>query len=360
VWSGTLYGIYRSLKTIGNVDVLGPYRPPVRTFIGKAFNQISLKIFNKRRSYRHSSFVSKGLAEYFNKKLKQKKYDYIIAPAASGEIAFLETQVPIIYITDGTFAGCLNYHESLSNLTALSIVDGNLIEQRAIDKSKFVIVSSDWAARSVKNDYKADYNKIKIIPYGANFEILPGGNDLQFEKPVEWKLLFVGVYWENKGGDIALNAYKLLKSKGYNLSLTILGCVPPFQINDEKITVIPFIDKNDSEGQKKLYDIYLRHHLLILPTRFDCSPIVINEASAFGMPCIVADTGGIRGHLTEGTNGFAIDYADQGAGYAAKIEELMRDPEKYISLRKSSRKEYETRLNWDHWTEEFKKLLSLS
>lgn len=327
-------------------------------FISKLLNQFYLKIFNKRISYRHSIFISKALGKYFNARLKNIKYDYIIAPAASAEIAFLNTDIPVIYITDGTFSGCLNYHKNLSKLTKKSLVQGNLIEQRAINNSKKIIVSSQWAAKSVIEDYNAVPEKVKVIPYGANFEILPFEQDLVFEKPSEWKLLFIGVYWENKGGDIAFNAFIKLREEGYNVSLTIVGCIPPPDVKDAKLTVIPFINKNDVEGQKILFEIYAKHHILILPTRFDCTPIVINEASAFGMPSVVADTGGVRGHLREGVNGYLVDYSDRGEKYAQVISGLISDPLNYIALRQSSRKEYVDNLNWHHWINQFKKVIS--
>lgn len=357
VWSGTHYSILRALKNIGTVDILGPYEPKTKLLLLKILNQVSLKLFNKRISYRHGTLLSKEYADYFTKKLAKKSYDYIIAPAASAETAFLETAIPVIYITDGTFKSCLNYHKSLSNLTEKSIETGNSIEQKAIEKSKLIIVSSEWAAKSVIEDYKASPNKVKIIPYGANFENIPSEQDLVFEAPTEWKLLFVGVYWESKGGDIAYKAFKILKEKKYNVTLTVVGCIPPTEILEEGLTVIPFINKNNAEGQTKLAQVFKEHHLLILPTRFDCTPIVINEASAFGVPCLVADTGGVRGHLTEDVNGYLIDYNDKGINYAKKIEELINYPAKYIALRQSTRKEYTDKLNWNHWLLELQKLI---
>lgn len=342
---------------MGTVDVLGPYQPKLKVFISKIINQLSMAVFKKRISYRHSTFVSKGYADYFNKQLQGKNYDYIIAPAASAEIAFIKTGIPVIYITDGTFAGCLNYHKSLSNLTEKSIKEGNQVEQQAIERSSKVIASSAWCANSLIEDYKANADKVVTIPYGANFEILPARLTLEFEAPKEWKLLFVGVYWENKGGDIVFNAFKALSDKGYNVSLTVLGCIPPEGVSHPKLTVIPFINKNDSDGQKKMFDIYKAHHILVLPTRFDCTPIVINEASAFGMPCIVSKTGGIEGHLKEGMNGFLINYNDKGPDYAQKIESLVLDPAKYIALRKSTRQLYDELLNWDHWIKALAKML---
>ena len=105
-------------------------------------------------------------------------------------------------------------------------------------------------------------------------------------------------------------------------------------------------------------EIYQQQHFLILPTRFDCTPIVINEASAFGIPCLVANSGGVAGHLKNNENGFLIPYEDNGNGYAQKIEELINSPESYINLRKQTRQLYESQLNWEHWANEFQKIIS--
>ena len=357
VWSGTHYSIYKCLCEVGEVEILGPYTPKIHLFIAKIINQILLFFFSKRYDYRHSKFISNAYAKYFKKKLKNNYYNFIVAPAASCEVANLITNIPIIYITDGTFYGCLNYHKSLKNLIEKSIVEGNCIEQQTLNKSKFVIVSSEWAMQSVIKDYSIDSGKVITIPFGANFELLPTIHQLNLEIPKTWKILFVGVYWENKGGEIAYNAFISLINKGYDVNLTILGCIPPDKFQHPKITVIPFIDKNEKAGQKKLFDIYKQHHFLILPTRFDCTPIVINEASAFAMPCLVANTGGVAGHLTENENGYLINYNDKGEGYAEKISFLMTHPDLYLKLRQTTRKKYDESLNWQNWKEKITSLM---
>jgi glycosyltransferase involved in cell wall biosynthesis len=358
VWSGTHYNIYRSLQALGNVDILGPYKPENALLAGKIMNQLSLRLFKKRIDYRHGARLAKAYGKYFSEKLNNGKYDLIVAPAASAELSFLQTKIPVVYITDGTFSSCLNYHKALTDLTARSVEEGNTIEQQAIDKSTVTIVSSEWAARSAIRTYHCDPEKLKVLPFGANFEKIPTADELNVEKPAVWKLLFVGVYWESKGGEIAYNCFRELADKGYPVELTVLGCIPPEQFRHGKMKVIPFIDKNSGEGQKKLFEIFLQHHILILPTRFDCTPIVINESSAFGIPSIVAKTGGVEGHLKNGVNGFLVDYNDKGKGYAEQIEKLIKEPEQYIALRKSSRILYDEKLNWNSWTEEFKKIVA--
>ncbi len=143
---------------------------------------------------------------------------------------------------------------------------------------------------------------------------------------------------------------ELLK-KNIKAELTIIGCTPPEKFNHPNINIIPFINKNEPGGQKQLMEIYSNSHFLILPTRFDCTPIVFCEASAFGLPVLCANTGGVEGHIKEGVNGYLIDYNDTGSGYAKKIIELFEDKEKYQALVLSARKLYNDELNWHKWAD---------
>ncbi len=358
VWSGTHHNIYKSLQSFGEVEILGPHEPKLAVLLGKIRHKLSQVLFGKRYDYRHSFLLSKSYASYFTKKLNECDVDLIVAPAASCEIASLNTKIPIVYITDGTFASCLNYHKSLTNLSKSSTNEGNAIEQAAISKSSAVIVSSDWAANSVIQDYNANVDKVKVIPFGANFDLLPEKEELIFDQQKVFKLLFVGVYWQSKGGDIAYNAFDILHKKGYAVSLTVVGCEPPPNLMNPDLHYYQFIDKNSSEGQKQLSAIYKEHHLLLLPTRFDCTPIVINEASAFGIPSMVSNSGGVQGHLKENINGKLIDYKDQGEFFAKEIEQLILHPETYLALRKSSRNLYDSNLNWKNWQTEFRKVIA--
>ena len=358
VWSGTHYSLFKHLKTIGDVDVLGPYEPKLAIIWKRVLNQLTQLIFKKRIAYRHSLLVSKAIGKVFSQKLNNKNYDFIIAPAASGEIAFLKTNIPIIYITDGTFNGCINYHQNLSKLNVKSAEEGELLEQLAIDKSTFVIASSEWCANSVIQHYRKNNKQVVVLPYGANLEKIPNSVVPKKINPKQpFKLLFVGVYWHNKGGPIALNAFLKLKKEFAQVELTILGCEPDLNILPEGVSVIPFLDKNSEDGQIKMAEIFNAHHVLLLPTRFDCTPIVINEASAFALPSLVSKTGGVEGHLKNTVNGHLIDYNDDGTAYAAIISEWLKQPVLYEKMSESTLNLYSNFNNWNHWTEEFKKLL---
>ncbi len=359
VWSGTHYSIYKTLqKHVGEVVILGPYEPKFQILIGKLITGISQKIFNKRYNYRHSHFVSKAYGKYFTKQLHQHQVDVIVAPAGICELAYVNTSIPIIYISDTTMELSINYHKALSGLFKFSEHETRALEKKALDKCSKIIISSRWEFDSLTKHYHYKEEKLALLPFGANMELLPETieiTDRDFTKRV--KLLFIGVYWENKGGDIAYNCLIELLHQNINAQLTVVGCIPPEQYKHPNMHVIPFIDKNSQEGIKKLYDIFSSHDFLILPTRFDCTPIVICEASAFGMPALVSDTGGVAGHLKENQNGYLIDFNDKGKAFALKIKELITNPERYYELRKSTRKEFEKNLNWDSYGEKLKEII---
>ncbi len=359
VWSGTHFSIYNTLnKYSGEVIPLGPYEPKLASLIGKILTGISQLILKKRYNYRHSHLLAKAYAKYFNKKLKGQNFDVIIAPAAVCELAYIKTSLPIVYISDATINLSLNYHKSLSGLLSLSEKETRKIERLAFDNCSKIIVSSDWAIKSLINDYQLPTNKIKKLPFGANMALLPSPQEVKNKSTTNvLRLLFIGVYWESKGGYIAYNCLLELIKLGINAELTVCGCIPPVEFKHEKLKIIPFINKNSTEGMKQLYDVFMQHDVLILPTRFDCTPIVICEASAFAMPCFIANTGGVGGHLHESKNGYLIDYNDTGKEYANKIAKVFSDKETFNCLKITTREEFDKSLNWDKYGEELNNII---
>lgn len=361
VWSGTHYSIFRTLnKFVGETTPIGPCKPEPETLLGKLITGISQQIFKKRYNYRHSRLLGKAYSRFFQKQLKKSNYDLIVAPAALCELSYLETTIPIVYIADNTIDLSVNYHKSLTNLFPFSEKETRNLERKVLEKSSAIIVSSEWASSSLLKHYKLPKEKVFTIPFGANMENLPEMEDaIQEKKRSGCKLLFVGVYWDNKGGDIAYNCLLELHNINFDASLTVVGCSPPAHLQHSKMNIIPFIDKNSPEGRKKLTELFLDHDILILPTRFDCTPIVICEAAAFAMPCLVANTGGVAGHLIEGRNGFLIDYNDSGKAYADKVVEIFSDEATFKQLRISSRNTYDELLNWDNYGKKVKEIVSL-
>ena len=340
------------------MDVLGPCKPAWPLLFGKIFTALA-QVFGKRYNYRHSKMVSKSYARFFTKKLSQKKYDYIIAPAGSCEIAHLNTGIPIIYISDTTLKCSINYHKALSNLLWFSEKESMDTEKRALEKSKHIIVSSEWAADSVIKDFSIASKKVSVWPLGANLLEVPDGDYIfkNRKKDSQCKLIFIGVNWESKGGAIACSVLDELLKNNIKATLTIVGCNVPEKFKNENIINIPFIYKDTEEGKKQFVSLLLNSDFLLFPSRYEAFGIVCCEASAFGVISIASNTGGVGGAVKEGINGFLINSNDQGVGYAKKIIDLLNNPQYCDEVRHKARKLYEEKLNWKSWTENLKQIL---
>ncbi|HTA27140.1 MAG TPA: glycosyltransferase family 4 protein [Bacteroidia bacterium] len=357
-WSGTQFSIWNALqKHVGDIELIHSVKPFFPLLIGKIATGLSQKLLHKRYNYRHSKMLAKGYARIVNKRLKENSYDLIVVPATSAFIPYLKTALPIAYIGDSTVKSSMNYHRALSNMLAFSSTETIATERLAFNRANFLIFSSEWAANSAINDFKINPDKVFVAPFGPNMEtstLPPGELALSKRKGTDCRLFFIGVNWIDKGGSIAFDAMVELNNMGIDTQLTVCGCVPPAEFNHPKLNIIPFLDKNNEEQRRKLDEIYLHTDFVILPTRFEAFGVVFSEASAFGIPSIATDTGGVSSAVINGENGFLLPYSATGKDYAKLIAEIFKDDDTYYSLAKESRNLFETRLNWDNWAKIFK------
>jgi glycosyltransferase involved in cell wall biosynthesis len=351
-WSGTGYYIAQSLKNqLISVDYIGPLEDPV-TF--KAVYKIKrhyYEIFHHKNYQKDADPLTlKNYAHHISKKLEHTKSDLVFS-ATANPIAYLECDRPIAFWADGTFANIQNFYPQYSHLPEEVIQDWHQMEKLALQKSKLAIYSSDWAAQSAINDYAADPSKVKVVPFGSNTDS-PFNSEtikdvISSRKSDHCKLLFLTVDWERKGGNIAFQVAKKLNQSGLRTELTVVGCQP--QIEEPRpdfVKALGFISKSTNAGKKKIQELILDSHFLILPTLADCTPIVLCEANSLGVPCLSTNVGGIPTIIRNGFNGQLFAQNADITEYCDYITRLFDNYSDYQNLASSSFNEYQWRLNW--------------
>ena len=346
--SGTVFYISQALrKYCGDVYYISPTNPAsgvLKRLFGKTLEVLT----GKRYLHTHTLSWSTKLARSIEEKLAAGSFDLVFAPMGSTALAALETTLPIVYLSDTTTKLMLDYYPSFSNL--INAHEASDIEQRAIDKASLLLYPSSWAACSAQADYHADERKIHIVPFGANIDECPAPETLADRtRSDKCSLLFVGADWERKGGSVAYETLLELDRKGIPAKLTVVGSVPPKVFRHPNLEVIRFLNKNTPADRAHLNSLYLNSDFLLLPTRMDCSPIVICEANAFGLPVIASVAGGVPEIIRDGLNGYLLPPEARGQEYASLIAKLHSNCEHYRELRRSSREQFETRLNWNVW-----------
>ena len=353
-WSGITYFVGQALqKHCGEVTYIGSL-PPYKAKLGeRLLGRGSERLLKKRYLYKRGISAAKWYGKVATQKLAGQDFDILVVAEGSEAttiIPFLETDIPLVYVNDVTFALLHGYYQYLSNLLSLSFRDLNTVETLAIKKASLLVYSSTWAARSAVQDYQADPRKVHIIPLGANLENIPDTQVVEESKSSEYcRLLFVGVDWQRKGGEIAFETLVRLEEMGIPAELVVCGCIPPPQCVHDRMTVIPFLDKTDARQRQQLEQLYAMSNFLLLPTRSECFGIVFCEGNAFGLPAITTRTGGVAEVVKDGENGFTLPYEARGANYAEVISKIFQNEQRYAELVKSSRKAFDDRLNWDSW-----------
>lgn len=281
--------------------------------------------------------------------------DVLFAPFCSEALYSLETDKPIIYLSDATFNIMVDYY--FKGLSAYAIKQGNMVEQRAMDRSKAIIVSSQWAANSAINDYHQNPSKVHIVEFGANLD----DKDI-IEKTFDYNghlhILFLGVDWKRKGGQIAVDACKWLNENGVPATLHIVG----IKDLDESIKVLPYVDyvgflnKNYPEQYNRLVAVIKQCHCMLLPTLAECSAIAFCESSANGLPVFSHLTGGVSNYVYNGRNGYLLPLGSTGADFGAKIKECLESSQ-LENMSKTAKDVYKEKLNWNVWASKVEKIL---
>jgi glycosyltransferase involved in cell wall biosynthesis len=361
-WSGTGYYIAQALKHQSiSLDYIGPLQD-------RSYLQFMGRLKSRYHKYSGENYIKyieplvlRDHARQISKKLTSGKAD-IIFSASSDSIAYLKCDHPIVFWADATFANLIDFYPAYSNLCKESLQNAHFIQSASLEKSRLAIYSSEWAAQSAIDYYHADPKKVKVIPFGANIESninIEDIKDLIASRPTnKCKLLFLGVDWFRKGGDIALEVAKCLNNLGLNTELTVVGCQPIAEGTlPSFVKPLGFISKSTSSGKDRINQLIAESHFLILPSKAECYGVVFCEANSFGVPCISRRVGGIPTIVKDDMNGKLFDLDSDLNEYCEYIFNVFTNYTQYEKLALSAFNEYQTRLNWQVASQKVRDLL---
>lgn len=113
-----------------------------------------------------------------------------------------------------------------------------------------------------------------------------------------------------------------------------------------EVKVHPSLDKAVPEELETFTQAIRAAHFLVMPS-FESYGFAFCEAAAHGLPSLCLRVGGVP--VRDGINGHALQPGSSVEEFVAVIERYIADPDRYAALRRSSRREYEDRLNWEAW-----------
>ena len=203
-------------------------------------------------------------------------------------------------------------------------------------RSKTIFVMGHWLAEFINNVYPEFKDKIYAVGGGCNAHVvdtsvLRTGN----------KILFVGKAFQRKGGDLVVEAFRILRERyRKDVELIIVG-----PLHRPKCCQVEGITFKGSVSFNEVGQLMQECDLFCMPSRFEAYGLVFVEALMSGLPCIGRNAFEMPYFIDRGVTGELIDNDDpeELACLMAKV----LDNEKMKQNVANMRKEYEKYYNWD-------------
>lgn len=173
-----------------------------------------------------------------------------------------------------------------------------------------------------------DFPKGRVDPEGV--QKATAGYDLPDGVPV---LLFVGRMITYKGLPLILDALKKLSDAGRDFRMVFIGKGPDRDMLEQKAAELGLMD--DATPGKCIFvgPIYnrdvlrawnTRADLFLFPSTFDTNGLVVREAAACGLACVLIENSCAAEGITDGRNGFIIP--ETADAMAALLDRVLDDP----------------------------------
>lgn len=235
------------------------------------------------------------------------------------------------------------------------------LERRGFEAADGVICHSEWAARSVREDYGIDSSKVFAVVPGANLDpeayarFRREQNQLNSTGPL--RLVFVGRYWERKGLDRLLRAMLLAQAQGADLQLRVIGCRR--ESLPKKLRDVPGVEWAGNIEKNKKPERFLKAvswgELGCLLSRSECGGMVLREFASLGMIILSPNVQGSPDHA--GPAALLVQREDSDKSIAEKLTVLARRGPEYQRLRATAEESRDKAL-WSESVRHIQKIIA--
>lgn len=197
----------------------------------------------------------------------------------------------------------------------------------------------------------ADPLRVSLIPNGidpAEFGQVSYEASSPKGEPKKLELLYVGRLCIEKGVDVLIEAVALLRNRGVQLRLRIIGSgveAEHLQLMTKELKIADAVDFMGSVPRNKLGGVYRTADVVCVPSRGDPLPTVVLEAMASGVAVVGADTGGIPFMIANEVTGLVCPVADPVA-LADALERFVMDAELGTRMGRAGQQRAVQEFNW--------------
>ena len=208
--------------------------------------------------------------------------------------------------------------------------------QFVINQAKKIIVANEYESKIFSE--LTDENKIEVVRNGINLENMKSSVDFKKKYDVNHDyFLFLGRFHKVKGIDTLLNAMGLIKDHPImsNVKLVVMGA--DFGFEEEMLKMIKEMGLDNmikvikNPPREDVIAAYKESEFLVLPSRWELSPLTPLEGFAFKKPTISTKAHGIPYTLHDRKDSILVE-TENYKELSDAIIELLDDKKKCTQL----------------------------
>ena len=318
-------------------------------FIPKEVNVLSMKdnleIFNKDLKESILKYLSKGkinlaysrlmfcLVNRFNKnKGIAEQYSFKYLRKAIGAI-------------DKKYDVAIGYLEKTSNYICVDCVEANKkigwihndyrklnldkrFDEKYFKNLNYLITVSEECEKVLKEEFPKENNKVRLIFNIVSKKVIKNLANEEIEEEImldnKINILSIGRLNEQKGFDIAIDAFKILLNRGMNIRWYVIG------EGEERKKLEDLIEKKGLKNEFKLLGLrsnpykYLKNcDIYVQPSRFEGKSIAMDEAKILCKPIVATNFSTVRDQINDRVDGIITEM--DGESLAKGIMLLIND-----------------------------------
>jgi glycosyltransferase involved in cell wall biosynthesis len=204
--------------------------------------------------------------------------------------------------------------------------------RRMFGGAEAMVAWSNWAKRSLVDDYGVAESRVTVIHPGAPDALFDIPRVARQDGPM--RVLFVGGDYLRKGGDTLAEAARRVAEHCHVTFMTEADVAAPPNGR---------ILRGIRPGMPEFTQAFMDADIFCLPTRGDCTPVAIGEAMAAGLPVITTNVGSNSETVPEGA-GLLVG-PDDPADLANALRELASDGERRTTMGRRAREHARDRLS---------------
>ncbi len=249
-----------------------------------------------------------------------------------------------ITIDDALKGGGFGYN----SLSPEQIAENKRFQKSVISNADGVLSFASFVADSLEREY--GYPRSRVFPIGAGaIRRWEGVSEPTIERYQRKRILFVGRAFERKGGDTLLEAFKLVRQRVPDATLTIVSSMAKLgdaQVPLDGIEHIPFA------SNEQLHELYLNSSIFCMPTKCETWGLVFVEAASHALPIVGFDDWALPDIVDSGTTGL-LTANRTPQGLADALVDALSDPARLHQMGKAALTRVRDVLEWPHVMDRF-------